>query len=146
MIPDTIVHITQYPIMSLALSPTTPSNGRAQKGWIWFVQPSPHAKAMTVCGMLALIADAAFIMTGPCMAHCPPPEGTNILTSPAARNVIIGNVVGVAIFTNHRDRLSTIPDPTIMLDIPAYNGNWTIIPFVAVIALATAWRYCIGVL
>ena len=39
-------------------------------------------------------------MIGACTAHCPPPDGTKTFTIPADKNVSIGKVSALAMFTN----------------------------------------------
>src|SRR5690606_16138217 len=100
-LPETIRRIRQKPMMSLAFRPALASTGRAQQGCSMLVQESPQATAMAVRAISASKAWVAAITTGLCTAHCPPPEGTKILTRPALMKVQKGRVVAVAKDTIH---------------------------------------------
>ena len=93
MLPPIIIANNEYGKISLALSFVIPKRGSAQKGWSMFVIWSPYAKAIIALfkGTPNLSADSTTI--GPCITHCPPPLGTNILTNPALKKVTTGRVV-----------------------------------------------------
>ena len=65
---------------------------------------------------------------GPWMPHCPPPEGTKRFTTPAATNDSNGIVVSLPTLTRPSDSLPTSPETTIIAMMPAYSGNWMMIP------------------
>src|SRR5215211_3191574 len=56
-------------------SPTIPSMGRAQNGWLILPVPSPQATAIAVNPWPTPSDSAAGTITGPCTIQCPPPDG-----------------------------------------------------------------------
>ena len=68
---------------------------------------------------------AASSTIGPWTANCPPPEGTNRLTRPAATKVSSPNVAGDATPTKASDSTEISPVAVMMPRIPAYSGNWS---------------------
>ena len=61
---------------------------------------SPKATAMAVTVGETPSSIAAGIMTGPCTAHCPPPDGTKRFTRAAERKQYTGKVTWVENETN----------------------------------------------
>lgn len=105
--------------MSRTLSPAMASTGNAQNGWIILVHASPHPTAIAVFATSAPTSRAAWIMIGPCTAHCPPPEGIKKLTIPALINEKNGRVKSVEKLTNQVAIMADSPEPTIIPIIPA---------------------------
>ncbi len=79
-------------MMSRIPRPAIASSGSVQNGWIMLVQASPHATPMAVFAMSAFNPSAASIIIGPCTPYWPPPDGTNMFTSPPPMNAQKGSV------------------------------------------------------
>ena len=69
IIPENKRTSTQKPITSFARKPATARAGNAQKGWIIFVQASPHAIAIAVFAKSAFNEAAASNIIGACTDH-----------------------------------------------------------------------------
>src|SRR5690606_30100941 len=106
-------------MMSLARSPAMASTGRAQNGCSMLVQASPQATAMATRVTSVSSAAAVAITIGPCTAHCPPPEGMNILMMPALIKVQNGSVAALAMEVMAPDRVAISPDSAMMAVMPA---------------------------
>lgn len=116
IIPDTTRSIRQKPMISFALSFAMARAGNAQKGCIRLVQASPHAIAIPVSPWSTPRSAPAANIIGACIAQCPPPEGTNILSIAAQRKVYIGYVVVVEMFT--KASLTMVPRLTPDAPVP----------------------------
>ena len=115
--PEYSKSMRQKPMISRALRPAMPSAGRAQKGWIMLVQASPHAMASPIFSGPMPRAAPAGIMIGPWTAHCPPPEGTKILTNPAERKENRGKVRSVEMCTKACDTALASDTPSAFVPI-----------------------------
>ena len=119
IIPEYNKVMTQNPIMSLIFSPAIAKSGTAQNGWIILVQASPHATAVTTLAGSIPKSSAAGKMIGACIAHCPPPEGTNIFNTPLDKKAKKGNVCSLATCVMPSDIQTANPEALIIPIIPA---------------------------
>src|SRR5699024_10893589 len=97
-------------MMSLALRPAIANTGKAQNGCSKLVHASPQATAIATRGISTPKASALAITTGLWTAHCPPPDGTNILTIPALIKVQSAKVLSVANEISQSEMLAANPE------------------------------------
>src|SRR5689334_3022832 len=96
--------------------------GSAQNGCTRFAACSPKATAMAVLGSDALSCSAAFTITGPCTAQCPPPEGTKRVMTLELMYDQNGRVCADENDTNNWANQSARPVSRISPRMPPYSG------------------------
>src|ERR1035437_1966969 len=96
--------------------------GSAQNGCTRFATCSPTATALAVLGSDALSCSAAFTITGPCTAQCPPPEGTNRVMTLEQIYDQNGSVCAEENDTNNCANQSARPVSRIRPRMPPYSG------------------------
>ena len=105
--------------MSRTRRPATASSGTAQNGWIMLVHWSPYAIAMITTDWSTPWASAAPANRGAISANWPPPEGTNMLSSPAERKASTPSVPGLETSMKNSLMISTRPVAPIIPMMPA---------------------------